>query len=108
MDRYRAGRGRLTATPAGIGRQTARDRSSPALHLAVCIKNRRMSTRMSPAGYVWEHAVTVRIWMEGSLSHQPRLRRLGRGLGLLSAVLAAVGLLAAPATAQSSSTGAGK
>src|SRR5829696_736837 len=52
--------------------------------------------------------VTVRTSMEGSVSHHPPLRRLGRALVLASAVLAATGLLAIPAAAQPSTNGGGK
>src|SRR5688572_11502763 len=78
-----------------------------ALHLARTFQKRPLCTRMSSLNYLRAHAVTVRTWMEGSVSHTPPLRRLGRSLGLMSAVLAAIGLVAVPAAAQPS-TGAHK
>jgi len=71
-------------------------------------QKRANHTRTSSASYVRALAVTVRTWMEGSVSHQPPLRRLGRLLGLVSAVLAAIGLLVIPAAAQPSTTSANK
>src|SRR5829696_881037 len=51
----------------------------------------------------------VGAWMEDSMSYQPLLlRRLGRALGLASAVLAAIGLLVIPAEAQPSQSGSSK
>jgi subtilisin family serine protease len=46
--------------------------------------------------------------MEGTVSHQRPLRRLGRALVLASAVLAATGLLVIPAAAQPSTNGGSK
>src|SRR5215204_2715566 len=100
MDRYRAPFGPSAGSITWHDRQTAAYRSPPALNLAVSIQKRAFwypyvmrQPRTGTCGYSPHRD-------GGSVSRIPPLRRSGRALGLLTALLAVIGLTVTPAMAE--------